>query len=130
MNNKNMTPKERNLLKGAVRRVFSRSELRRSVVELTVVRGYEDTKRPRVKTWCKCPMCKEMTPKSYMQVDHIVPIIGLSETLADLSWDTVIDRTWCNNNNLQALCITCHLKKTKEEKKQRTQAKKRRNSNV
>ena len=59
-----------------------------------------------------------------MQVDHVKPIVGIEETLVDLNWDTVIDRLWCEENNLQALCVDCHDKKTKEEKKQRTNAKK------
>lgn len=123
MNNPYVTPKERNLIKGALRRVFSRSELRRQVVQLTVVK-HEDSKRPRVKTWCKCPQCLEFIPRSYMVVDHIQPIIGTKESLENLSWDTVINRLWCNNNNLIALCNDCHDKKTKRENEERRKFKK------
>lgn len=114
-----MTDKERNLLKGAIRRVFSRSELRRKIVNLTIEPNHVDLTRKRVKTWCKCPECRQMVPKSWLQVDHIIPIVGITETLKDLSWDTVIDRQWCSDNNLRPVCKPCHEKKTKEENKQR-----------
>lgn len=123
MNNPRMTKKEQNLVKGSIRRVFSRSELRRKTVELTVVE-HKDPSRKRVKTWCKCPICKEFTPKSYMQVDHINPIIGINETLDSITWDTLVDRLWCEETNLLAICKDCHEKKTKEENKQRRKAKK------
>lgn len=125
MKNDRMTVKERNLVKGALRRVFSRSELRRRIVDLTVVQmNYKDPTRPRVKTWCLCPKCKQYTPKSYMVVDHIIPLIKINETLEDLSWDTVIDRLWCEENNLMAICESCHKVKTKAENKERRKAKK------
>ncbi len=116
-------PKERNLVKGAIRRVFSRSELRRKIIELAIVH-HADDRRPRVKTWCLCPFCKQFIAKSYMQVDHIIPIVKTHETLEDLSWDEVIDRLWCNENNLIAICIDCHKKKSKEENKERRKYKK------
>lgn len=117
MNNPS-NPKERNLLKGAIRRVFSRSELRRKVVNLSVV-NHQDSSRPRVKNWCICPECMQFIPKSYMQVDHQIPIVKIHETLEDLDWNTVVDRIWCDENNLKAICKDCHKKKTKEENKQR-----------
>jgi len=124
MNNPS-NPKERNLLKGAIRRVFSRSDLRRKVVALTVVK-HEDPKRPRVKKWSICPLCKEYTPTYQMEVDHVDPIIGLSETLESLSWDTVIDRVFCNENNLLAICKVCHKAKSKRENAERRRLKKER----
>jgi 5-methylcytosine-specific restriction endonuclease McrA len=117
--NKRVTAKERNLIKGAIRRVFSRSELRRRIVDLTVMEGYSDPTRKRVKTWCLCPVCKVPTPKSYMQVDHIDPIIPLNRSFEEMSLDEVVDRIWCEENNLQALCETCHDKKTKAENAER-----------
>jgi 5-methylcytosine-specific restriction endonuclease McrA len=114
-----MTVKERNLLKGAIRRVFSRSELRRAVIETSIVKGHSDPTRPRVKNWCICPTCKSYTPKSYMQVDHVLPIVPIDSRLEDMSWDTVVDRTWCDRNNLQPICVDCHKVKSKQEQKLR-----------
>jgi 5-methylcytosine-specific restriction endonuclease McrA len=118
-----MSKKERNLVKGAIRRVFSRSDLRRAVIEASIVK-YQDHNRPRVKTWCLCGICEKPTPKSYMEVDHIDPIIPIDSALEHMSWDTVIDRIWCEENNLQAICEECHDKKTSEERKQRAKARK------
>lgn len=123
MKNSRITKKEQNLIKGAVRRVFSRSDLRRKIVELSIVQ-HSDADRSRVKTWCKCPKCNQFIPKSYMEVDHITPIVGIHETLDDLTWDTVIDRIWCEEHNLEAICKECHNEKTKLENKERRRYKK------
>lgn len=58
-----------------------------------------------------CAHCKlEYTAKD-CQVDHIKPI-GFDKT-----WDEFIDGLFCEADNLQVLCKTCHSKKTKLEKK-------------
>jgi len=116
-----MTAKERNLLKGAVRRVFSRSDLRRAVVDAARIK-HTDPERPRVKKWGRCAECKQPTAAYQMQIDHISPIVPIHLTLADMSWDTVVDRTWCVEANLQALCIPCHKEKSKHERKERKNA--------
>lgn len=119
MNNKNITVKERNLLKGAIRRVFSRSELRRAVIDAAVIEGYHDPSRPRVTKWCRCDECKQPNPKYLTECDHLDPLIPLNKRLEDLSWDTVVDRTFCEKNNLRAICKPCHKQKSKLENKQR-----------
>lgn len=124
MANKNITPKERNLLKGAIRRVFSRSELRKRVLATADIEHIEAT-RPRVKKWSRCTECKKPTPKYLMQVDHVDPIVPIETTLEDMSWDTVIDRAWCDDKNLNPMCKDCHKAKTKLEQQQRRLAKKR-----
>jgi 5-methylcytosine-specific restriction endonuclease McrA len=120
MKNPRISAKERNLLKGAVRRVFSRSNLRRAIIEAAKIEHYDNI-RSRVKKWGQCAECKQPTAMYQMQVDHIDPIIPLDLTLEDMSWDTVIDRTWCAQTNLQPLCIPCHKEKTKQERKARKQ---------
>lgn len=124
---KYLTPKERNLLKGAMRRVFARSDLRKSIIEASVIE-HSDPKRKRVKTWCRCAICKQPTPKSYMQVDHILPLIGLHEQFSELSLDEVAERMWCDPTNLQACCEACHDAKSKAENKIRREIK--RNSKI
>ena len=118
MNNSRITPKERNLLKGAVRRVFSRSEIRKKVLDTSEI-NYKDPNRPRVTKWVTCQTCNQPTPKYLAQVDHIVPIVPTNSTLEDMSWDTVIDRTWCEEKNLATICKPCHKIKSKEENKLR-----------
>lgn len=113
-----MTAKERNLLKGAIRRVFARSDLRRAILAISVV-DYSDEKRPRVKKWSLCPVCSQYIPTYLMVVDHVEPLVPISTSLENMSWDTVIDRTWCEKNNLKAICKPCHKIKTKRENKER-----------
>lgn len=130
MNNPRMTPKERNLVKGAIRRVFSRSDLRRSVLLTAKVEGITSQQRPRVKTWYICRDCDSYCAGYEMQVDHIDPVIPVNVTLEGLTWDTIIDRMWCEKNNLRAICLTCHKKKSKIENAERRKNKKERKSNV
>lgn len=123
--NPRITPKERGLLKGAVRRVFSRSELRRRVVELSRVE-YKDPARPRVTKWSRCFECKQLTPSYLIEVDHRSPVVPLDTTLENMTWDQVIDNIWCEDNGLQALCISCHQCKSSIEAKERKKHKKSR----
>ncbi len=124
MRNPRITPKEQGLIKGALRRVFSRSEIRRKIITKSVMPGYIDVTRPRVKTWCLCAICGKPNPKSYMVADHLLPVININETLSDLDWNTLIDRLWCEESNLQAVDTDCHKIKTKEENKLRRAHKK------
>lgn len=114
MNNPRMTVKERNLLKGAMRRVFARSDLRKQVVSKIIVQ-HSDPKRKRVKTWGKCPCCGELDAISNFQVDHIIPLIELDKTLEDYTWDELIDRLWCEIDNLKPIRTSCHKIKSKAE---------------
>lgn len=118
--------KERGLIKGAIMRVFSRSELRRKVIEASIIHGYVDATRSRVKTWCRCLLCLVPTPKSYMEVDHITPKIPLNSSLESMTWDELIEKTWCSITNLQAICESCHNVKTKYENSLRRKFKKER----
>ena len=122
--NSNITAKERNLLKGAIRRVFSRSEMRQKVINAAVVE-HKDVTRPRVTKWVVCQECKQPTAKYQAEVDHVLPIIPVDQTLEHMSWDTVINRIWCDEKNLQVLCPLCHDVKTKAERKLRTEYKRK-----
>jgi 5-methylcytosine-specific restriction endonuclease McrA len=118
MNNPRITKKEHGLLKGALRRVFSRSELRNSVVKASLVE-HLDPNRPRVKKWCLCNICRKPEAKSYVVVDHINPVIPVHTSFEAMSLDEVVDRLWCAINNLQVVCSSCHDEKTKQERKDR-----------
>jgi 5-methylcytosine-specific restriction endonuclease McrA len=112
---KNCTPKDRNAIKGSLRRAFSRSKLHHSIIEAARVE-HTDPNRPRVKNWVLCNICKEPEAKSYMTVDHIDPVIPYTTTFEELGADETIDRIWCDANNLQAVCPDCHDAKTLVEK--------------
>jgi 5-methylcytosine-specific restriction endonuclease McrA len=61
--------------------------------------------------------CGEWSSKD-VQVDHISPIIlptGFT------TWDMYIERLFCDKDNMQVLCISCHKVKTQEEKELRKQ---------
>ena len=49
-------------------------------------------------------------------VDHIDPIVPVTGWV---SWDSCIERMYCEGDNLQLLCKACHDVKTKEETAER-----------
>ncbi len=112
------TAKERNLIKGSIRRVFSRSELRRQAIAKAQC-AHRDPNRKRVTKWGRCEQCQTLTPLYLMEVDHILPVIPLDKTLDDMTWDEVVESLWCDSKNLQAICKDCHKLKTKEERRLR-----------
>lgn len=124
-----LTAKERNLIKGAIRRVFSRSELRRSIIAASQIEHY-DPSRPRVKKWGRCTACKQPTALYQLEVDHLDPIIPVNRTLEDMSWDEVIARVFCDPINLDTKCKLCHRSKSKVENRERALARKERKNNV
>lgn len=113
-----ITKKERGLIKGGIRRVFSRSELRRSIIDQSR-RNYTDGNRPRVTKWSHCQDCDKFIPTYLMEVDHVVPIVPINQSLEQMSWDEIVNRIWCDPKNLRAVCKNCHKIKTKEETKAR-----------
>lgn len=112
------TKEDRVLIKGALRRAFSRSALKAAALDAAQVEHF-DPRRPKVKRWCLCNYCKRPEARSYVEVDHIEPWVPL-----DKSWDSwvqevgmtvVVDGLWCPLTNLQVLCFRCHAKKTASE---------------
>lgn len=123
--NPRINKKEQGLIKGALRRVFSRSDLRRKALS-NAKANYSDESRPRVKTWYYCSECKKHYAGFQMQVDHIDPIIPTYKSLEEMTWDSLIDRLWCDPSNLVAICLTCHKAKSKVENAERRKLKKER----
>lgn len=128
MTNKKITTKEWSLIKGKINSIFSRSELRRSIIQEAVI-SHSDESRPRVKTWFKCALCGKPEAKSYAEVDHITPKIRISETFDTMNLDDYIDRVWCNPSNLQVVCKPCHRLKSTEENKLRRKYRRSKNGN-
>lgn len=69
-----------------------------------------------------CAGCKQVVPltlngKKNVFVDHVLPVVSVEEGF--VSWDTYIDRLFCEADNLQVLCKSCHDSKSAEEKEQR-----------
>jgi 5-methylcytosine-specific restriction endonuclease McrA len=68
-----------------------------------------------------CSECKEHVPTTVKNgarrtknvlVDHIEPIVPVTGWV---SWDSCIERMFCEVDNLQLLCKACHDIKSKEE---------------
>lgn len=62
----------------------------------------------------QCNSCKGWYPEKQINVDHIKPA-GSLNCAADLSG--FVERLFCELDNLQVLCESCHDVKTKHEKK-------------
>jgi len=60
-----------------------------------------------------CASCGNDFPAKQVEVDHIIPI-GTEKT-----WDEFINGLFCEADNLQVLCKTCHKAKTLKEKKKK-----------
>ena len=125
MANPRITAKERGLIKGALRRAFSRSELRERVSDRTRI-NHSDPERPRCQKWSFCDVCGQIVPTWTTSVDHILPVIPLNSAMEFMSMDELVDNIWCEESNLQNLCQSCHDEKTEIENLQRREFKKQR----
>lgn len=124
--NSRITKKERALIKGCIRRTFSRSELRRKILDNCHIKDYHDPSRKRVTRWGRCSNCKTMTPLYLLEVDHHIPVVPITSSFEAMTLDEVVDNTWCDERNLKPLCEACHDIKTQTENKERRRIKKER----
>jgi 5-methylcytosine-specific restriction endonuclease McrA len=83
----------------------------------------ENAKTKRIAMHYTCNSCKEDFPAKEVQVDHIEPVVDSKQGFK--TWDVFIDRLYCDKDNLQVLCKSCHSSKTLTEKKERTGASKK-----
>ncbi len=74
-------------------------------------------KTGRVASHYKCAKCKKQFVATGVQVDHKDPVVCPEKGFE--SWDVFIERLFCEVDNLQVLCKTCHSIKTKEERKKK-----------
>lgn len=104
--------------RGALRRVFSRSPVIREVmfkVRREVAKYNQDGSRSKKDSvQYKCNVCGTYTGSTKVAVDHIIPVVSVSEGFID--FNTFIDRLFCDQSNLQVICDDCHDKKTYEER--------------
>lgn len=121
-------PKERNLVKGAIRRIFSRSELRSLALARNLI-NHKDSTRPRVSRWAFCESCGIIEAAYTMEVDHKEPVVPIDKPFESMNWDEFVDRLWCDIKGLQILCEECHNEKSKEENKKRKENKDARTKN-
>lgn len=117
-------PKTRNggLWTEARFRSFIKGNLRAATMRWNPI--HECSKNARVaRGLYLCNGCKERVPnsirvdgkrKNNIHVDHIIPIID--PAVGWTTYDEMIDRMFCELENLQVLCDECHVIKTNEEK--------------
>lgn len=72
-----------------------------------------------------CAECQQIVPATIkingkrvknVHVDHIEPIVD--PLVGFVSYDVMIERMFCESDNLQVLCNDCHTTKTDKEKAQ------------
>ena len=71
-----------------------------------------------------CACCEEQVPNTTIDedrnrvnnlfIDHIAPIVD--PEVGFQGWDVIVDRMFCEADNLQLLCKKCHDDKTNKEK--------------
>lgn len=124
MKNRRLTREDRNNIKGGIRRAFSRSELRKKILDNAILKDFQDPSRKRVTRWGYCADCGALVPAYLLEVDHKEPVQPLGVTLEEMSTDDLVDRVWCDERKLQALCENCHKAKSKSENAERRRIKK------
>lgn len=68
-----------------------------------------------------CNICKGNFKRKDMKKDHIDPVVPVT---GFNNWDDIIKRLFVGEDGWQAICVTCHEKKTKEENDARKALKK------
>ena len=69
----------------------------------------------------RCSLCSNEFTAKDMEVDHILPAVD--PIVGFTSWDEFINRLFCEQENLQALCRPCHKVKSAKERKIRNEKK-------
>ena len=111
-----MDSKDRGRVLSAIKRSFSRS--------MTAIAARNAAKCPRKKgprggARYRCKLCGKDYGVTDMNVDHIEPVVPIGTATKDMSWDDIVNRTYCDIENLQFICEKCHKLKSKAEAKAR-----------
>lgn len=96
-----------NLLRqGTIKWEGRKTCLRRARKKVLV--GQTKEGKPKYKLHWQCAKCKTwFNSQDALEVDHIVEI-GPFEG----DWNKFVSKVFCGQDNLQALCIVCHKRKT------------------
>lgn len=103
-------------VKGALRAASSRYPPKYSCLKAAATEKKINWKTGRLAQHFKCNSCSKEFPAKEVQVDHINPIVN--PLTGFTTWDDVINNMFCEEDNLQVLCKTCHDVKTLAEKRQ------------
>ena len=109
---------ENAVIRGALRRQFSRSPVVREVLmkeRREVPKFNKDGGRAKKDAvQYRCNACGEWTKSTAVSVDHITPVIDVEVGFVD--WNQFISRLFCDASNLQVICDPCHNAKTQGER--------------
>lgn len=110
-------------IRGALRRIFSRSPLVREVLmegRREVPKYRKDGSRAlKDSVQYQCQVCDKWVGSTKISIDHIDSVIPVNSTFLD--WNQFVARLFCSKANLQRICEPCHNEKTQRERKQRKQ---------
>jgi hypothetical protein len=57
-----------------------------------------------------------------MDVDHINPVIPVQDSGKKKDWNAIIEGLFCEEDNLQSICMFCHKVKSMSERSDRAKA--------
>lgn len=109
--------RRRSFITSVLRGGYRRWPPKHEVLKEALVGKEVNQRTKRMSNHYKCNKCKKVFPTKEVQVDHIEPIVN--PTVGFVSWDDFINNLYCEVDNLQVLCVTCHKKKTEKENKKR-----------
>lgn len=106
------------MVRGAIRRTFSRSPVVREVLfagRREVPKYNKDGGRAKKDAvQYQCEVCNTWVSSTKVSVDHIEPVISVDTGFVD--WNEFVARLFCDKSNLQRICDDCHDKKTYKER--------------
>ena len=98
-------------IKGILRRGSTKWGVKYDVLNEAKRGKIKNKKTGRLAEHYECNECHKLFPLKEVAVDHVILIIQDEFT----SWDDVIEKMFCEKDNLQVLCKSCHKRKSFEE---------------
>lgn len=121
-----LDPKTLKRVIDAVRKEFSLS------IEYAIIKhkGLAREVGPRGGRRFICNKCSNIFDENSIKIDHIIPIVPLDSSAAEMGLEMFYNRCRCSADNLQVLCKTCHDLKSKQENEERKKFRKLRKLNL
>lgn len=99
-------------IKGSLRTASVRWPPRYETLNEAFVERKVNVKTGKLAKHFKCAKCGEDFPQKDVEVNHIDPVVPVE---GFDSWDSVIERMFCEKEGLELLCKPCHKETTAEE---------------
>lgn len=99
-------------IRSALRAAWLKYPVRYKVLDSAKVKY--DGPDKRTKWLYRCNVCKSLVKSKEIQVDHLIDAGSLKD-YSDLPG--FVERLFCGEEHLQAICVPCHKKLTQERKK-------------